>query len=331
MAYRALIPEDVAESGKTYLRERGYTIKMGSGTTIDILKREVANCGAVFIRIARLPAEVWCGGKKLEVIARHGVGVDNIDLEVAAKLGIVVTNAPESNSESVAEHTLGLILALSKNLVAKDREFRAGNFEIRNNLLGIDLKNKVLGVIGLGKIGTKVARKARLGLEMHVIGFDPYLSPDRVPSEVERLVEWEELFATSDIITLHLPANERTRGLIGNSELKMMKPTAYLINTARGEIIKSLRSMSWSRLSRINGLLEQLWMYFWEEPPRKSHPLLAMDNVIVSPHCTALTRECTNSMSLHAAIGIDQVLSGNEISWPVKLPDVPGELYRSTE
>ena len=180
MAYRVLIPQDVAQPGKDYLRERGYEIKMGSGITAEAIAADVIDCDAILARTAPFPAKVFEAGKKLKVISRHGVGYDNIDVARATELGIWVTFAPESNANTVAEHTIGCILSLARNFIHLDRETRAGNWGIRDKLLGTDLSGKVLGVVGLGKIGSRVAQKAARGLDMKVVGYDPFLKPEQM-------------------------------------------------------------------------------------------------------------------------------------------------------
>ncbi len=316
MAYRVLLPQDIAEEGKAWLRERGYELRPGSGVSARELQREIADCDAVLVRTALLSAEVLRAGPRLRVVARHGVGVDNIDLQAAADLGIVVTNGPHSNASSVAEHTLAVMLALARNLLIVDRALREGRFEVRDEVRGVDMEGKVLGVIGLGRIGSRVARMARLGLDMEVIGHDPFLPAERLPEGVSP-VGLEELFRRADFVSLHLPATPQTHGLVGGRELAWMKPTAFLVNVARGGVVKEADLLEALRAGRIAGAALDV---FAEEPPPRDHPLLALPNVLVTPHTAALTRECAVRMALHAAQGIDEVLSGRPVTWPVPLP-----------
>jgi D-3-phosphoglycerate dehydrogenase len=316
MSYKVLIPQDISEAGKKYLRDKGYEIKMGSGISVEILQKEVQDCHAILARIAPYPAQVLRAGKQLKVISRHGVGVDNIDVRTATELGIYVTNAPESNAGSVAEHTIGLIVALARNLVRCDIAVRKGNFEIRNQVLGIDIAGKVLGLIGVGRIGKIVAGKAAAGLEMKVIGYDPFTEPARVP-EVELTDSIEYVLKTSDFVSLHLPANEETIGMIDRAKMLMMKPSAYLLNVARGGIVRENDLAETLAEKRISGAALDV---FTEEPPNPENPLLKLDNVILTPHNAALTRECMDRMALHAAQGIHEVLSGRTPTWPVNRP-----------
>lgn len=319
MAYRVLIPQDITTAGKDYLSERGYAIKKGSGLTAAAIAGDVVDCDAILARTADYPAAVLDAGPRLRVIGRHGVGVDNIDVQRAEELGIWVTNAPESNAETVAEHTLMLLMALAKNLTRVAGAFRGGDFEIRNRLIGMDVAGKTLGIIGLGRIGRLVAQKATAGLGLTVVGFDPYLPVERFPDEV-RAVDRGELFRCSDFVSLHIPATPETKAYVGAGELAWMKSTAYLINAARGEVVDEQALESALRSGSLAGAGLDV---FQNEPPVKDDPLLRMENVIATPHNAALTVECMDRMGVHAAMGIDDVLNGREPRWPVNTPRNP--------
>ena len=320
MAYKVLIPQDVMEEGKDFLREKGYEIKMGSGITVEDIKRDVEDCDAILARTAPFPAEVMEAGKKLRVIGRHGVGVDNIDVKRAEELGIYVTNAPESNSNTVAEHAIGLIAALAHNIVRSDKAFRAGDFEIRNRVKGCDLEGKVLGVLGMGKIGRLVAKKAFHGLSMKVVGYDPYLKAEDFPEEITKIDDWDDIFKTADFLTVHIPATPQTSKSIGSHEFELMKESAYIINAARGEVVDEAALIKALQDGVIAGAGLDV---FEEEPPAKDHPFFAMENVIVTPHNAALTTECMIRMATHAAQGIHEVLTGQKPTWPVNHPANP--------
>lgn len=236
-AYKVLIPQGIVDEGKDYLLKRGYEIKIGSGHTIEAIKKDVIECDAILARTAPFPAEVLEAGKKLKVIARHGVGVDNIDVDKASELGIYVTNTPESNSNTVAELALGLIIALGRNLISCDKAIRSGDFEFRNRKFGVDLEGKTLGILGIGKIGKLLSLKAYNGLSMKVIGYDPFLTKKNFPSEVEKIEKRDELFSKSDFVSVHIPSSPETKKSIGMREFKLMKPTAFFINVARGDLI----------------------------------------------------------------------------------------------
>jgi D-3-phosphoglycerate dehydrogenase len=228
-----------------------------------------------------------------------------------------VTFAPLSNPGTVAEHTLGLIIALAKNMIRCDRELRNGNFNIRNQLLGTDLEGKTLGIVGMGRIGSMVAQKSMLGFSMKVIGYDPFLTKDQLLSGIDFTNDWEYIFKNSDFLSLHLPSTEKTRKIVGKNEFEMMKSSAFLINASRGEIVDEKALIRALEQSKIAGAGLDV---FDEEPPEKNNPLFEMQNVVLTPHNAALTAEATARMSLHAAIGIDEVLSGKKPGWPVNNP-----------
>lgn len=315
MAYRVLIPQDVMQEGKDYLTDRGYEIKMGSGIEVQDIVRDVQDCDAIIARTAPFPKEVIEAGKKLKVVARHGVGFDNIDIKRAEELGIWVTNAPESNSNTVAEHTMLLILGLARKILVVTREFKGGNFAVRNQERGMDIEGKVLGIAGMGKIGRLVARKA-LSFDMKIVGYDPFLEPGDFPEGVSS-VDWNTLFSTADFISLHMPATKETRNIVGAKEFDAMKPTAFLINAARGEIVDEEALIAALTSGSIGGAGLDV---FSTEPPPKDSPLLTLDNVVATPHNAALTEECMRRMAVHAAMGIDDVLNGRTPKWPVNNP-----------
>ena len=317
MAHKVLIPQDIVAEGKDWLRSRGYEIKMGSGITPEDIARDVVDCSAILARTASFTAQVFEAGKQLRVIGRHGVGYDNIDVAKATELGIWVTYAPESNANSVAEHALGCIIALAHHFVRSDRETRAGNWEMRNKLVGLDLEGKVLGIAGLGKIGRRLAKKATLGLDMKVIGYDPFFTPETFPEFTTPAASWEDFFTSADFISLHMPGGAQTKGIVGKKEFALMKKTAYFINASRGEVVNEADLVEALKNGVIAGAALDVFM---QEPPGKDHPLFGLDNVLLTPHNAALTREAMTRMALHAAQGIDEVLSGKRPTWPVNEP-----------
>lgn len=312
-----LIPQDIAEEGKAYLRERGYKIKMGSGSSIEEIKKDIVDCAAVLIRTAPLPAEVFEAGKKLKVIARHGVGVDNIDIDKATELGIYVTNTPEANSNTVAELALGLIIALARNLIACDKATRTGDFNFRNRQFGIDLEGKTLGVLGVGKIGRRLCLKAYHGLAMKVIGYDPFIKKEDFPEIIERIEDRDILFSESDFISVHIPSTSETKRSIGMREFRLMKPTAYFINIARGDLVIEKDLTAALKEGFIKGAAVDVYE---QEPPPANHPFFNLNNIILTPHNASHTKEAMIRMAVQAAQGIDEVLSGKVPTWPVNNP-----------
>jgi D-3-phosphoglycerate dehydrogenase / 2-oxoglutarate reductase len=317
MAYKVLIPQDVAQPGKDYLRERGYEIKMGSGITADVIATDVIDCDAILARTAPYPAKVFEAGQKLKVISRHGVGYDNIDVAKATELGIWVTFAPESNADTVAEHAIGCVFSLARNFIQLDRETRAGNWGIRDKLLGFDLAGKVLGVVGLGKIGRRVAQRASRGLNMKVVGYDPFLTPEQISEFGTPAASMDEVFNAADFVTLHIPGGPSNKGSVGRKQFERMKKTAFFINASRGDVVVEADLVEALRKGTIAGAAIDVYE---KEPPQKDNPLLSMDNVLLTPHNASQTRECMIRMALHAAQGIDEVLSGKRPTWPVNDP-----------
>ncbi|MDF2439963.1 MAG: D-3-phosphoglycerate dehydrogenase / 2-oxoglutarate reductase, partial [Abditibacteriota bacterium] len=314
------IPQDIHPTAKEFLHERDYRTYLGAGIDEDSLCTQAVPCHAILLRTANVSRRVMQAAPHLKVIAKHGVGVDNIDLEAATELGIWVTNAPLSNAETVAEHTIGMMIALSRHMLRHDRELRRGHYEIRNQLTGFDLSGKTLGIIGLGRIGSRVAKKAALGLDMKVIAYSP--TTRDVNEWIELVPERDEVLRRADFLSLHLPSRPSTQRFIGREELERMKPTAYLLNAARGDVVDEKALIEALQNNRIAGAGLDV---FEQEPPLRDNPLFALDNVIVTPHSAALTVEAMKRMALHAAMGIDEVLRGQRPSWPINEPLNPRE------
>jgi D-3-phosphoglycerate dehydrogenase len=271
----------------------------------------------LLIRTAPVTEAVLKAGSKLKVVGRHGTGVDNIDIQTATELGIYVTNAPESNANSVAEQAIGLMIACARNFIKGNRELVKGNFEIRNQIKGVDLEKKTVGIIGLGRIGSFVAKKAILGLDMSVIAYDPYADKENVAPEIELVDKVDDIFQCADFVTLHLPSTPETKGMVGKREFEMMKSSAYIINTARGDLIHETELVEALQTNQIAGAGLDVYA---QEPPQNDHPLFTLDNVMLTPHNSTLTKECMVRLAVHAAIGIHEVLSGQKPTWPVNEP-----------
>ena len=312
---KVFVPQQIAEEGKAFLHGRSYEIVMGSGISEADLIRDGGDCEAILGRTAKITARVLEACPRLRVVARHGVGFENVDVEKAAELGIWVTNTPEALTSTVAEHAIGLLLAVSKHIVWGDRETRRGNYSARDRMQGLDLAGKTLGLVGLGRIGSAVAKRASAGLEMKVMAYDPFAK--NVPEGISLVGTLDELLGAVDFISLHLPLTPQTRGIIGKSAFDRMKKGAYIINTARGEIIDEDAMILALRSGTLAGAALDVLR---SEPPDADNPLLDMDNVVLTPHNAALTRECLIRLATHAARSVDEVLSGKTPSWPVNTP-----------
>lgn len=316
MAYKILLPQDIAEEGKAFLRERGYELKPGNGFSEQDLIRDVADCDAVLLRTAEMTRAVMAAGKNLKIIARHGAGYNNVDLKAADELGIPVTNTPDATTESVAEYTLGGILMAAKRMTEHRDMLRQGDFYYKNSHKGTDLRGKILGIVGIGRIGMAVARKAHFGFDMEIIAYSPRKKQEQMPEYI-RLVSWDELFEQSDFVSVHVPLTEETRGFIGLAEFGCMKPSAYLINCSRGGVVSEPELVKALKQGYLAGVFTDVME---QEPPDTGHPFFEMDQVTVMPHMASNTEECMARMALQAAMQIDIVLSGKTSDWVVNHP-----------
>lgn len=313
---KVLIPQDIDEAGKIYLRERGYEVVVGSGCDPETIKREVVDCDALLVRTAEYPADVVAAGKKLKIIARYGVGTDNIAVEEATKRGIWVTIAKGENVRSVTEHAITMVLSCAKNLVYCDRGTKAGNWELRNTFPGTEVGGKTLGIIGLGAIGRQVAQLAHDGLSMEIIGYDAFL-PAGLPDYIETVQDTDEIFKRADFITLHVPAIPGTHNMVDRRTLGLMKPTAYLINCARGGVVNEDDLYDALKNGTIAGAAMDVFVV---EPARPDNRLFTLEKFIASPHSAGLTKESMVGVALSCARAIDDVLSGRKPQYPVNNP-----------
>lgn len=303
------IPEDIATDGIEFLKQRGYSLRIGTKRDVPTAIEEGKDADAVILRTFEFPAEIIDNLPNVKIIARHGVGVDNIDIPAATKQHMWVTNTPLANASSVAETTICLLLAIAKNLKNDMAQMAAGKFTYKNGQKGIDLEGKTLGIIGYGKIGEMVAKKLST-FGMNILIYTPHPTD----SEYGEFVSREELLQNSDFITLHLPANASTKGSFGAPEFAAMKPSAYLLNLARGSIVAEPELIAALGEKQIAGAALDVQS---AQPLPLDNPLYQMDNVILTPHIASNTVETMNRMALHAAKEVDRVLSGQKPKWPV--------------
>ena len=312
MAFEVLLTANVDPAGIRLLKSNGFTVRNEEGALLDSVAAHVRGCHAVLTRTEIVDEAVYAAAPELAVVAKHGVGVDNIDVEAATRRGVQVVNAPQSNARSVAEHTLALILGLAKNIHHGHRAMLCGDFDARNRLDCFEVDGKTLGLVGTGRIGREVGLRCARGFDMRVIAYDPFVSD--ISAEIGFVGSLDELLGAADFVSLHLPLTKQTKGLIGQAAFAQMKPSAFLVNAARGPIVDEAALVAALTKRQIAGAaLDVLEI----EPPAKNHALFAMDNVLLSPHIAALTREAKANMSLHAAMGIVEVLHGQTPSWPV--------------
>ncbi len=264
----------------------------------------------LMVRVTPLTAEDFGRAKKLRVVAKQGVGVNLIDLAAAKARGVIVCNTPGVNSEAVAEMALALALAVTRRVAELDRRIRSGEVVKRINYLGIELWEKTVGVIGMGNIGTRIARKYQAAFGANLIAYDPY-APDGCWPDIphERVLSLDELLQRADVVTIHTPLTPETKHLIGRRELALMKETAVLVNVSRGEIIDEEALYDALKSGRIFGAGLDV---FKKEPPTTDNPLVGLPNIVVTPHAAGGTRETQEKSSLITAQQLVHVLGGGQ-------------------
>jgi D-3-phosphoglycerate dehydrogenase len=267
----------------------------------------------------RVTAAVLEAGKRLRVVGRAGVGVDNIDVEAATRRGILVVNAPRGNIAAAAEHTIALLMACARWIPQADASVRRGEW-LRSKYTGVEIRGKTLGVIGLGNIGTEVAKRAQ-GLEMEVLAFDPVVPQERAEQFNVELVSLEDLLRRSDFVTVHVPLLDGTRNLLNADRLALLKPTARLINAARGGIVDEVALAEALRSGTLAAAAADV---FEREPPAES-PLLDLPNFIATPHIAASTAEAQTSVAFDVAEEVAAVLAGELPRYTINAPALPPE------
>jgi len=322
--FRVLLSDALAPQGIEILRrEPRIQSDIRTGLSPAQLAEIIPAYDALLVRSStKVTREIIERAFSLKVIGRAGVGVDNVDLDAATRRGIVVMNSPLGNSVTTAEHTIAMLMAMSRHIPAADAALRAGQWE-RGKFTGIEVFNKTLGIIGLGNIGRIVADRA-LGLKMKVVGFDPILTNDAAARIGVEMVGLEELFRRSDFVTVHTPLTEETRGLVGAAAFALMKPSARVINCARGGIVDEDALYTALNAGRIAGAALDV---FVDEPPLSKHPLLTLRNVIATPHLGAATDEAQVQVGVDIANQIIEFLTEGTMRHSVNIPALtPKEL-----
>jgi len=322
---RILVSDPIAADGVERLRAAGE-VEVATGLSPEELKRRIADVDALVVRSeTKVTAEVLDAARRLRVVGRAGVGVDNIDLDAATRHGVLVLNAPTGNTIAAAEHTVGMMLALARNIARADASMHEGRWD-RKAFMGTELREKTLGLLGLGKIGFEVARIASQGLKMRVIADDPLVTAERAEQAGAELVDFDTLLAQSDFLSVHVPLNDKTRGVVGAAELARMKKGARLINVARGGIIDEQALADAVREGHIGGAAIDV---FTKEPALPENPLLAVPGLLFTPHLGASTTEAQVNVATDVADQIVQYLSGGGPRYAVNLPTVqPEEMAR---
>ncbi len=322
MAYRVLVTDKLAEEGLALLRaEAGLEVVVDTklAGNVAALREALASADGIIIRSGtQLTAEVLKDQPRLRAIVRAGAGVDNIDASTATRQGIVVMNTPGGNTISTAEHTLALLLALSRNVAPAAASLLAGRWD-RAKYTGTQLEGKTLGVVGLGRVGLAVAKRA-LGFEMKVIGFDPFLSAEKALTfGVESVAQLDDLWGQCDYITIHTPLSAETRNLVGAAELAQMKPGVRLINCARGGLIDEDALIAALDAGKVAGVAVDV---FDPEPPPVGHPLVMHPKVLATPHLAASTEEAQVNVAVEAARLLADFFGTGRVRFAVNMPSL---------
>jgi D-3-phosphoglycerate dehydrogenase len=320
--HRVLVSDALSESGLRPLRAAaGFQVDVRTDLSHAQLLEAIPLYDALLVRSGTtVSADVIQAGKRLRVVARAGVGVDNIDVEAATQAGIIVVNAPTGNVVAAAEHTIALLLALARQIAQADAHVRAGHWS-RAQFLGVEVRDKVLGTVGLGRVAQEVVRRAQ-GLGMIVMGFDPYVTSDYAAQRAVRLVDLETLLSQADFITVHVPLTAQTTNLIDRLQFKLMKPTARILNVARGGVINEEALVEAVESGLIAGAALDV---FAEEPLPADSPLRHSAKIIVTPHLGGSTIEAQEQVAEDVALQVIDVLNDRPARYAVNAPIIPSK------
>ncbi len=317
--FKILVSDPLAEEGLEILR-RECTVDVRTDLSEDQIVGIIGEYDALIVRSGTdVTARIIEAGKRLRFIGRAGAGVDNIDMEAATKKGIIVANAPEGNTLAATEHTMAMMLSLARNIPQANASLKKGEWK-RSKFMGVELNEKTLGIVGLGRIGREVAKRAQ-AMGMHIVGYDPFITKERAVQMGVEAVSLEELFRVADVITVHTPLIKETRHMVNGRTIAMMKDGVRIINCARGGIIDEEALYQGLKSGKVAGAALDV---FEEEPPAGS-PLLELDQVIVTPHLGASTVEAQKNVAVSIAKQCIAVLKGGTAKYVVNAPMVPPE------
>lgn len=308
MPFHVLISDNVDKRAIALLQEKpDLRVTAGGDLSREQTIAALPEADALIIRSAtKANAELLGYASKLKVIARAGVGVDNVDLNVATDMGIVVMNTPDGNTISTAEHTMGLMLALARHIPQAHASLSGGAWD-RKSFTGLELRGKTLGIVGFGRIGRAVAKRA-LAFEMNVISYDPFVLPDMAANMGVTMVSLDTLFAQSDFISLHTSVNDESRYMIDAKSIAKMKDGVRLINAARGVLIRDADLAEAIKTGKVAGAALDVYE---PEPPAPDNPLIGLPGVVHTPHLAASTKDAQNNVAIDAAqLVIDALLTG---------------------
>ena len=315
---KVLVSDNISPKGVGIMKKAGLEVDVKTGMKPEELKAYIGKYDGLVIRSAtKVTAEIIDAAVNLKVIGRAGSGLDNVDKVAASKKGIVVMNTPGGNTITTAEHSIAMLFAVARLIPQATASMKTGKWE-KKKFMGVELYNKTLGIIGLGNIGSQVAKKAQ-GLEMNVIAYDPFLSEDKAKASGIKKVSLEDLFARSDFITIHTPMTPETKGIINSKTISRMKDGVRIINCARGGIINENDLFEALKSGKVAGAALDV---FEKEPP-ENNPLLTLDNVICTPHLGASTEEAQENVAVAVAEQIADYLVFGTIRNAVNFPSIP--------
>ncbi|MCD4809761.1 MAG: phosphoglycerate dehydrogenase [Methanosarcinales archaeon] len=319
---KVLVSDSLSEKGIEIL-EKGAEVDVRTGMSPEELKACIGEYDALVVRSqTQVTEDVIEAAENLKIIGRAGVGVDNIDVEAATQRGIIVINAPEGNMISAAEHTIAMMMAMSRNIPQANQSMRAGKWD-RKLFMGVEVRGKTLGVVGLGRIGTEVAKRAQ-GMEMNIMAYDPFISEERAADLGVKLTTVEDIVLNADYITVHTPLTKDTRNLIDREEFEKAKPGVRIINCARGGIINEKALAEAVASGKVAAAAIDV---FTSEPPTGS-PLLEQDNIIVTPHLGASTKEAQVNVAVDVAEQIINFNQGLPVKNAINMPYVKQEIMK---
>ncbi|WP_199614990.1 phosphoglycerate dehydrogenase [Paenibacillus alkalitolerans] len=318
--YKVLVSDPISDFGLQQLTDANdVTVDKKTGLTEDELVAVIGEYDALLVRSqTKVTARVMEAGKKLKVVGRAGVGVDNIELEAATQRGIIVINAPDGNTITTCEHTFAMMMALARHIPQAYRKTVEGVWD-RKSFLGVELRNKVLGVLGMGRIGSEVAKRAK-AFGMEIIGYDPFLTEDRAEKMGVKLGSVEDIVRNADFITVHTPLTNETRHMISRPQFEIMKRGMRIVNCARGGIIDEMALYEAIEEGIVAGAAFDV---FEEEPPSADHPFLNHPKIIVTPHLGASTVEAQENVAIDVSEQVLNILRNHPFKNAVNMPPIP--------
>ncbi len=319
---KILIADPISKRGVELLRANpAFQVDENTGLKEEELLPIIGEYDALVVRSqTKVNKRIIDAAKKLRVVGRAGVGVDNVDVDAATRRGIIVMNTPGGNTISTAEHTFSMMMALARKIPQAHASVKAGKWD-RKSFEGVELYNKTLGIIGMGRIGGEVARRA-IAFGMRVLAYDPFLSVSRAKTLQVEVVELDEIYARADFITIHVPMTDQTRGMINQDAIAKMKKGVRLINCARGGLIVEADLIEAIKAGKVAGAALDVY----ENEPPKDSPLRELDAVVMTPHLGASTQEAQESVGTEIAEQIMEVLAGGTIRNAVNMPTIDAKV-----